>query len=163
MIVCFTGHRPKGFPFDYENKTDEKYQKYIAELKGKVGELIEAGYTHFISGGALGADSDFAECVLLYKESNPQISLEIAVPCQTQSRGWSKENQARYERILQCADKVSVLSPTYTPWCMHVRNRYMVDNADAVLGVWNGKEEGGTYETLKYAKKKGKTVIILPI
>ena len=163
MIVCFTGHRPQSFPFDYENKSDKRYQNYIACLHEKVKELIGQGYTHFISGGALGADSDFAEAVLLYKESNPNLILEIAIPCETQSKGWSQQNQARYNAILQKADILHILSPTYTPWCMHARNRYMVDKASAVLAVFNGKESGGTFETLKYAQKKGKITIILPI
>ena len=35
---------------------------------------------------------------------------------------------------------------------------YMVDNSDLVLAFWNGKESGGTYYTLSYAKKKDKHV-----
>ena len=163
MIICFTGHRPQGFEWDYEDKTCKAHQNYIQKLHAKVGELIQAGYTYFISGGALGADSDFAECVLLYKEENPQIYLEIAVPCETQSKGWSKAHKTRHENILKRADKVNVLSPTYTPWCMHARNRYMVDKSSLVLAVWNGKEEGGTFETLKYAQKKGKRTVVLYI
>ena len=162
-VVCFTGHRPQSFEWDYEDKTCQAHQNYIQKLYAKVGELIQTGYTHFISGGALGADSDFAEAVLLYKESNPNLILEIAIPCETQSKGWSQQNQARYNAILQKADILHVLSPTYTPWCMHARNRYMVDKASAVLAVFNGKESGGTFETLKYAQKKGKITIILPV
>ena len=47
----------------------------------KVAELVSEGYTRFISGGALGADSDFAEIVIdLRKSAYPDITLEVAAP-----------------------------------------------------------------------------------
>ena len=161
-LTC-TGHRPKGFAWDYYDKTCYEHKKYLDELKRIVGEFVEQGYTRFISGGAFGADLDFAETVLLYKEVNPNILLEIAVPCADQAGRWSNADKKRYNTILSRADEVNVLSERYTPWCMHARNRYMVDKASAVLAVFNGKESGGTFETLKYAQKKGKITIILPV
>ena len=47
---------------------------------------------------------------------------------------------------------------TYYRGCMHKRNRYMVDKADLVLAVWNGVCSGGTWETIKYARKNGKII-----
>ena len=41
---------------------------------------------------------------------------------------------------------------------MQKRNRYMVDNSDLVLAVWNGEKRGGTWYTIDYALKKGKPV-----
>ena len=38
------------------------------------------------------------------------------------------------------------------------RNEEMVDAADAVLAVWDGRSKGTEY-TLKYAQKKNKTII----
>ena len=161
-LTC-TGHRPKGFAWDYYDKTCYEHKKYLDELKRIVGEFVKQGYTRFISGGALGGDLDFAETVLLYKEVNPNILLEIAVPCADQAGRWSNADKKRYDTILSRADEVNVLSERYTPWCMHARNRYMVDKSDAVLAIWNGKQEGGTFQTLTYAKKKGKHTFILSI
>ena len=82
---CLTGHRPKGFPWDYADKKCMEHQSYLALLREKIVKLISEGYTHFISGGALGADSDFAEIVIdLRKSAYPDITLEIAVPCPCQ-------------------------------------------------------------------------------
>ena len=44
--------------------------------------------------------------------------------------------------------------------CMDKRNRYMVDHADYILAVWNGCPSG-TGNTVRYAHKKGKTVIVI--
>ena len=40
-------------------------------------------------------------------------------------------------------------------WVYHERNRFMVDNAEVVLAYWDGTPSGGTYQTLRYAKKVG--------
>ncbi len=37
------------------------------------------------------------------------------------------------------------------------RNKYMVNNSDYVLAVWNGSS-GGTYNCIKYAKKQNKKI-----
>ena len=46
---------------------------------------------------------------------------------------------------------------------MHKRNRYMVDQADYIIAVWNGKPSG-TGKTVQYAQQQGKPVrVINPI
>lgn len=41
------------------------------------------------------------------------------------------------------------------------RNEEMVDIADAVLVIWDGKSKGAKY-TLKYAEKKNKPITLVP-
>ena len=41
---------------------------------------------------------------------------------------------------------------------MQKRNMYMVDRADLVLAIWNGEEKGGTWNTIRYARKKEKAL-----
>ena len=38
----------------------------------------------------------------------------------------------------------------------------MVDAADIVLAVWDGKECGGTWNTIKYARDKRKEIRYFP-
>lgn len=163
MVCCVTGHRPKGFPFPY-SRPSLSLSRYRAALIDTVDELIRTGYTHFITGMALGADLDFAEAVLALKrqyEGRFTVTLEAAIPCPDQCKKWKSEDVARYQKILAACDESRVLSPYYTPGCMHQRNEYMVDKADLVFGIWNGKLEGGTWSTLCYAKKKNKPIRLL--
>lgn len=162
MICCCTGHRPKGFPWDYSNKLSEEHQEYLATLRAKIVDLISEGYCHFISGGALGADTDFAEIIIDLREiSYPNITLEIAVPCPNQDMKWQDKDKLRYKFICDKADSVKLISNNYTPFCMQKRNEYMVDKSDKVFVIWNEEEKGGTYNTLRYAKKKKKDYSIL--
>ena len=44
---------------------------------------------------------------------------------------------------------------------MQIRNRWMVDNSDLVLAVFDGKKEGGTWNCVKYAKSKNKEIVVI--
>ena len=161
---CLTGHRPNGFPWDYANKNCIEHKSYLAELRKKVIELIADGYTHFISGGALGADSDFAEIILDLRNSTyPDITLEIAVPYPNQNLRWSENNKRRYKKICDEANFVNVISKTYSNFCMRKRNEYMVDHSDFVIVVWNGEKQGGTYHTFQYAQRKKKPFSVIDL
>ena len=121
-------------------------------LKLIIEEYIKNGYTEFISGMALGVDTLCAEIVLELKDKYPDIKLECAIPCLNQSEKWSDNQKKRYIEILSKSDKVNYISKcNYTKNCMNDRNKYLVDNADALIAVWNGKPSG-TFNTIKMAK-----------
>lgn len=164
-ICCCTGHRPKGFVWDYYNKSDEKQQEYLQLLEYIIErDILQGGFNYFISGGAIGADMDFAETVIRLREKYSHIRLELAIPCANQDLKWRKDDKQRYQNILEKADIVNILYSTYTPWCMDRRNRYMVDKSEKILAIWNASEKSGTYNTIQYAYKKMKLrdFIMLP-
>ena len=159
---CLTGHRPKGFPWNYADKNCEENKLYLAALREKIINLISNDYKHFIAGGALGADSDFAEIIIELRDSvYPDITLEIAVPCPNQDLKWQEVDKQRYKAICNAANSINIISDKFTNFCMQKRNEYMVNHSDFVLIVWNGKEKGGTYNTLKYTQKKKKNYDII--
>jgi len=158
---CCTGHRPKGFLWNYYDKNQSSQQKYLQTLRGLILSVIQRGATHFISGGALGVDMDFTEIVLELRKQNPAITLEIAVPCPNQTLKWSQKEKARYQAIIEQADEVNTICDRYTDKCMIKRNLYMVDKSNYVIAVWNGKMKNRTYSTLHYAEKKNKNVDII--
>jgi hypothetical protein len=41
---------------------------------------------------------------------------------------------------------------------IHSRNRHIVNESDVIVAVFDGRKSGGTFSTLKYARKKGKPV-----
>ena len=65
-----------------------------------------------------------------------------------------------YNNIAAKCDKETMLQREYTSDCMDKRNRYMVDHADYILAVWNGCPSG-TGNTVRYAHKKGKSIIVI--
>ena len=87
ITCCFTGHRPDKLPWG----TDERDPRCLA-LKKSIARELEGlylrGYRHFISGMARGADLYFVEAALALREKYPSLTVEGAVPCQSQADRW---------------------------------------------------------------------------
>lgn len=161
MKKCaFTGHRPQSLPFGF-NEVDERCIALKKLLREQIIQLIEnEGVAHFISGMAIGVDMYAAEIVLGLKASYPGITLECAIPCETQAIKWTEEQRDRYFDIVSKCDKETLIQKHYTADCMHKRNQYMVDKADYIIAVWDGRPSG-TGKTVQFAQRQGKPVIIL--
>lgn len=137
-VCAFTGHRPQNLTFGF-NESDEKCVALKKCVRQLIVELIEQhNVTAFISGMAIGVDMYAAEIVLELKAEYPYITLECAIPCETQAAKWSEPLRDRYYRIAELCDKETMLQTHYTPDCMKKRNRYMVDQCDILLAVWDG-------------------------
>lgn len=161
MAVCmFTGHRPKGLPFGY-NERDSRCKKLKKALKKLIlNKIQEKNTTAFLSGMALGTDMFAAEIVLELKRKFRDITLTAVLPCRTQAAKWNKEATARYNLILAKCDKVIILQDEYTSSCMNKRNLYMVEHSDCVIAVWSGTE-GGTANTIRFAIDRHLPVTVL--
>lgn len=161
MKKCaFTGHRPQSLPFGF-NEADERCIALKQTLRAEIIKLIvDEGVTHFISGMAIGVDMYAAEIVLGLKSSYDNITLESAIPCSTQAAKWTEEQRNRYFEIAEKCDKETLIQQHYTADCMHKRNRYMVDQADVIVAVWDGRPSG-TGKTIQYAQRQGKPIRVI--
>ena len=157
MICCVTGHRPKGFPFERKHM-NASYEKYLSVLDEAFEDLVGNGCVYYISGMAYGADLDFADMVLDYRSMDKEILLEAALPYPVDLAKLFLDKDNEKSSILRDCDYIKFVSPNYYRGCMHKRNRYMVDKSDILLAIWNEKYDGGTWDTIKYAQKQGKTV-----
>ena len=158
---CFTGHRPDKLPW----KTNEEDPCCLAlkrQLRDAVEIAYENGKRHLICGMALGCDLYFGEIVAQLRETCPDITLEAAIPCATQSEGWGQEAQVRYERLRQQCDQETLIQQHYDRSCMQRRNRYMVDRSSLLIAVYNGTA-GGTRNTVQYAMERGLEIVDLPV
>ncbi len=95
-----------------------------------------------------------AEMVPELRKTHPEINLEAAIPIEGQADKWSAAYRARWQRCVDEADVITVLSHEYTKGCMLVRNRYMVTQADLLVAAYDGKD-GGTKMTVEMAKRAG--------
>ena len=147
--ICFTGHR----------KIDKKDAVMIpSKLKEILEALIERGARCFKAGGALGFDMIAALCVLELKEKYPEIELHLILPCRDQTKAWGEECRKVYDYILKQASRVEYVTDTYTTWCMHERNRRLV-NSSQVCIAYLKQSSGGTAYTFGYALQKSLEVI----
>ncbi len=144
---CVTGHR------DAEGMDWTRIEE---ELRREIRRAIDEGFTRFLSGFAAGADLLFAKLVVEEKEKRP-LFLEAAIPYP----GRLKTPDPLFQRLTRRCDEVKVHSPAYTKSCYMVRNRYMVDQSERVLAVYDGRAGGGTAATVKYAEKQKKEILTI--
>lgn len=160
-VCCFTGHRPEGFSFGYDEENCECI-KIKEKLREEIIKMItQNNVTHFISGMAQGVDIWAAEIVLKLKKDYPNLTITAAIPFPGQSRRWKVNAKIRYDNILNQCDEKKILSERYTGYCMMKRNMYMVDSSDYVIAVFNRELKGGTANTVAYANKMDKKPVII--
>lgn len=105
---AFTGHRPQNLPFRF-NENDDRCIALKQKLRDCIVQLIEQeGVRHFLSGMAIGVDMYAAEIVLELKAEYPFITLEAAIPCETQAAKWSEPLRDRYYKIAELCDRETI-------------------------------------------------------
>ena len=157
---AFTGHRPKSFPWDY----DESAPSCILlkeVLATQISALAEQGVTDFLSGMAQGVDLWSSQIVLDLQKKNPALKLHCVLPCKGQESKWTASAQERYRSILAQANEVVYVGQEYNRDCMLKRNRYLVDHSSILLAVYNGTWRSGTGATVRYAQKLKREIIII--
>ena len=151
-VACFSGHR----------RLLEDCTELRRNLEKAIISLIERGVVFFGSGAALCFDQLAAETVLRLKEDYPQIRLIMVLPCppEEQSLKWSNVQREHYNKLLEQADKVRVLSAHYTGSCMFDRNRHLVNNSGYLI-CYLREQSGGTLYTVDYAEQQGLEIVRL--
>lgn len=152
--LCFTGHRPE--------KLHSDEATVCAILEGSIDAAIADGFVTFITGMARGVDIWAAEIVLARKAVNPEIRLICALPHPDFEKRWSAHWQARYKAILQQADLVREICPSFSMASYQIRNEWMVDHSARVIAIYNGAS-GGTAKTIHYAQRNGIDVQIFDL
>lgn len=150
---CFTGHRPAKI-FDGAQFDSQPVRRLISVIGLHIHDLIDDGYDTFISGMARGIDMWAARLVLDFKRQNPHIRLICAMPYRGHGSGFKGADRWELFNLLEEADQTVYVSEYYFKGCMDVRNRFMVDNSSAVMGVVSDYKSG-TGKTIAYAKKQG--------
>lgn len=143
MIIAGTGHRPEDCELEVEVRT-----------KARVKLQYTKGVDTFICGMAAGFD-------LWAADEARKLGLTVIAAKPWATHQPRKEDAELYKVIEAYASKIVVVTdvPTYPgPWVYQKRNEWMVDNADAVMAYWSGKETGGTWNCVKYARKVKKPI-----
>lgn len=141
-VISITGHRPEGIPDPLWTRAAmrDAYKEMNASL--------------VIQGMAAGVDLWSAA-----EAWNSRIPFMAARPWATHTA--RKADNMAYQWVLENAVKVvNVSDVTKYPgkFIYHTRNKYMVDNSEAVLTIWDGSVYGGTYDCFKYALAEGKPI-----
>ena len=139
MKIAVTGHRPERIK-GHEKEIYEWFKKKFAAIHPE----------EIITGMAEGVDRIAAQAA-----KDMKIPYLCVYPYKKKSFSF-EENE-----LIQNAAGVVYLSENFYYGCYHARDKFMVDRANKVLVVWDGKTGGGTYFTMNYANDKNKIEEIL--
>lgn len=119
-------------------------------LERAVREHLAAGYTAFVSGGAMGFDLLAAETVLRLRAEDGRARLYMILPCPGQERAYPPEEKRRYQAALAGADLVRYTAGRYYKGCMLTRDRVLAQAADGCI-CYLTRSTGGTAYTVRQA------------
>ena len=160
-VCAFSGYRPAKMPFSSED--DPACRDLKQRLREEIRRAAQDGYTEFLCGMALGVDTWAAEEVIALRESlrgTREIFLHAYLPFPKQDARWSAKQRCRYHGLLTLCDSITVVSPSYLPDAMERRNRAMIERAERLIAVFDGKK-GGTRNTVLMAHEAGIELRIL--
>lgn len=146
VTIGVTGHRPAsvgGYGPNAFNVLVSVFDEYLGQNGVSDIEAV-------ITGMAIGWDQAVARTCI-----NWGIPFIAAVPFIGQERKWPPHSQKQYNWLIERAQKVVVVSEGgYSPFKMQVRNRWIVDNSQEIVALWNKERSGGTFNCVKYALEK---------
>ena len=120
----------------------------------RVNELTIEGYTHFISSFANDTDVLLAQIIGSFRYKNKDLILEAVIPIENKLNSLDKIKYA-----LMLYNKVTVIQEQCGPECFQKRNKYMIDNSDVVVALWDEKTSKEAYNAVNYARSQGKEII----
>ena len=149
FTVAFFGHRYIDNLFKVEELLEEQIRKLINEKE----------YVDFL----VGRNGDFDQCASStvlrvrknVRDDNSSLILVLAYPTAEYLN-----NEEYFHDYYSDVDISYAASKAHPKSAIQIRNREMVDRADLII-CYIGKEEGGAWQTLKYAKDKEKAIINL--
>ena len=140
MIITFCGHSDF---YDSDNISTKLLDILNDVINGENVEFFLGGYGRF--------DSFAYSIAMEYKKTHGNAKLVFVSPYQTES--YLKNRVVGYdESIYPLENKVP---PRFA---ISYRNKWMAEKADVVI-AYVKMENGGAYQTLKYAEKAGKRII----
>ena len=152
MTCCVTGHR---------NIPAEETDHVKEALRQEIEKAVDDGFTVFLSGFADGVDQYFAEIILELLNKNPDLKLIAVLPYRKRKDSLCQKEHTN--TLLDACAEVIVIQEEYRPNVYSKRNRYMVEHADRVIAVYDGREKGGTVKTIRYAHQFRKELREIPI
>jgi uncharacterized phage-like protein YoqJ len=108
--------------------------------------------TRLLSGMAWGTDLVVVE--LAVARGLPVLAV---VPYPQQPARWTKEWQGRYEAALSQVNEKIVLDQEFTSSSYARRNQWLVNHSREAVVVWDGRPEGGTWQTIRMLDRESRS------
>lgn len=104
------------------------------------------GMDRLISGLAMGVEQWAAAAAMRWRMT---LVAALPFPAEHLSSGWDDQAREAYHSLLASAHEVQCMAASFSIAAYGERNQWLVDNADQMLIVSNGKRRGGTWDCIR--------------
>ena len=124
-------------------------------LENQLRILIEDGLEWIVISGQQGVETWAAQVVLELKNEYPAIKYSIITAFLEQEKNWNEHKQETYMHIVRKADFVTSVTkrPYEAPWQFIEKDKFIIDNTDAALLVYDEENEGSPKYVLHLIQK----------
>lgn len=144
MILAGAGHRLGAL---YHGALKRDLRRFARE------KIVNLGGTEIVSGMALGWDQAVALAAI-----DLHTPFVAVIPFYGMDSRWQPDMRAEFDWIRERAKSEVVVELEFSMGAYQKRNEFMVDYADGVIALWDGRKHGGTFNCLRYAHEKGRRV-----
>lgn len=156
--IAGIGHRPETLP---DGADVPSILREVAKFIDSAchDAMADGRNVEIVCGGQRGGDLWIAEAGV---RVGCIVRLRLPFPPELFTAKWSQDDRDRLEWMIAHSEGTwSVVRNDYHVSAYHVRDRQVVDESDIVYAIHDGRNDGGTASTIKYAKKRGKRVHVL--
>ena len=132
------------------------FREYMVALISNINKIIDLGYTTFLSEIICERDEDICTVISAFEKHKRNIYLEGILPYQTNEKNVFQRNLEKY-----CKKIHYVADDTDNKRAIRLLQKYMIDNSDATLFIWSGKNQGDIWNEIKYAREIGKQIFYI--
>ncbi|MGE7093850.1 DUF1273 domain-containing protein [Lysinibacillus sp. NPDC048646] len=128
-------------------------------LENRLRLLIDGGLEWIIISGQQGVETWSAEVVLTLKKEFPELKLAVITPFLEQEKNWQDIKKEKYLSIVSQADFVTSVTkkPYEAPWQFIEKDKFIIQNTDGLLLVYDEENEGSPKYMKRLAEKYMKT------
>ena len=147
-VCAFTGHR---------TIKKEHIKPLGSLLLRAINFAYNSGCRTFLTGGAVGFDTEAARAVVNFRISHPDVRLVSILPCVNQDERWSMSDKNNYYYLLGASDEVVYLYDEYVDGCLKERNLRLATDCD-ILIAYVSRTNSGAAQTVRMAEKQNKEI-----
>ena len=124
-------------------------------LEERLRTLLDEGLEWVVISGQQGVELWTVQVVLELKKEFPEFKYSIITPFLEQEKNWHEQKKMIYNDIVQQADFVTSVTkrPYEAPWQFIEKDKFIIDNTDAALLVYDEENEASPKYVLSLIQK----------
>ena len=147
--IFVTGYRPHELGIFNDQHPGVAIIK--AAVENQLRMLLDSGLEWVVISGQQGVETWTAQVVIELQEEFPELKYSIITPFLEQEKNWNEQKQETYMYLVNKADFVTSVTkrPYEAPWQFIEKDKFIIDNTDAMLLVYDEENEASPKYILK--------------